>query len=53
MIKKYKTATDFRIALLEILKNVSKKEIVDIARLQRQVAYNRFLCRLFSESSSV
>lgn len=51
MIKKYKTATDFRIALLEIFKNISKKDKIDIVRLQRQVAYDRFLCRLFSEAS--
>lgn len=47
MTKNYATPKAFRVALEERLKNISKKEGTDIQRLRRQVAFDRYLCRLF------
>jgi hypothetical protein len=47
MTKHYATPKAFRVALEERLKNISKKEGTDIQRLRRQVAFDRYLCRLF------
>lgn len=47
--KKYATATAFRRALEERLKQRVQKDGGDIQRLRRQVAFDRFLCRLFLE----
>ncbi|EKD27391.1 MAG: hypothetical protein ACD_79C00738G0003 [uncultured bacterium] len=49
MDKKYKTAMDFKKALTAKLKEISKRDGVDIQRLQRRVAFDRLLCRLFSD----
>jgi hypothetical protein len=43
----YATATAFRRALEDRLKDISKKEAVDLQRLRRQVAFDRLLSRLF------
>lgn len=47
--KHYATAKAFRTALEERLLTISKKEHSDIQKLRRQVAFDRFLARLFSE----
>jgi hypothetical protein len=45
----YATATAFRQALEARLKNIAQTEQVDIQRLRRQLAFDRFLCRLFRQ----
>ena len=45
--KKYATATAFRRALEDRLKDIAGKESVDLQRLRRQVAFDRLLARLF------
>lgn len=45
--KKYATAASFRRALEDRLQAIAKKEGVDLQRLRRQVAFDRFLARLF------
>jgi len=47
MKRQYASANAFRVALEERLKNISKKEGTDVQRLRRQVAFDRYLCRLF------
>lgn len=46
---KYATATAFRRALEDRLKIISKKENLELHRLRREVAFDRFLARLFSD----
>lgn len=46
---KYATATAFRRALEDRLKTISKKENLELQRLRREVAFDRFLARLFSD----
>ena len=48
MKKTYPSPQNFRIALLERIKNLAKNDGKTIQRLQRQVAYDRLLCRLFT-----
>lgn len=43
----FSSDTAFRQALESRLMNISRAEKVDIQRLRRQVAFDRFLCRLF------
>lgn len=43
----YASAKAFRRALEDRLATVGAKEGVDVQRLRRQVAFDRFLCRLF------
>ena len=43
----YPSATAFRQALESRLLNLARTEQVDIQRLRRQIAFDRFLCRLF------
>lgn len=43
----FSSDTAFRQALESRLMNVSRTEKVDLQRLRRQVAFDRFLCRLF------
>jgi hypothetical protein len=43
----YPSATAFRQALEARLLNLARTEQVDIQRLRRQIAFDRFLCRLF------
>jgi hypothetical protein len=45
--KKYATPAAFRRALEDRLQIIGKKEGVDLQRLRRQVAFDRFLARLF------
>lgn len=50
--KKYQTASALLTALSERLKQKAKNEGIDIQRLRRQVAFDRFLIRLFSKEPS-
>ncbi|MDQ2774655.1 MAG: nucleotidyl transferase AbiEii/AbiGii toxin family protein [Acidobacteriota bacterium] len=50
--KRYETAPGLRTALEERLKRVSRDEAVDLQRLRRQVAFDRFLSRLFFFSNT-
>ena len=44
---RYNTGPSLRTALEERLKRISREEAVDLQRLRRQVAFDRFLARLF------
>lgn len=46
--KRYATAAAFRRALEDRLKDIAKREAIDLQRLRRQVAFDRLLARLFS-----
>jgi len=46
--KEYATATAFRRALEDRLKLIAEKEKLPIERLRREVAFDRFLARLFA-----
>lgn len=48
MKKGYSSAQNFRTALLERIKKMASNDGKTVQRLQRQVAYDRLLCRLFS-----
>ena len=48
-VEKYKTAQNFRSAVQEKLKLISRSEGVDIMRLYRQVGYTHFLARIFRD----
>ncbi|MFH1477915.1 MAG: nucleotidyl transferase AbiEii/AbiGii toxin family protein [Verrucomicrobiota bacterium] len=50
--KQYKTAAAFRTGLENRLQKLAASEAVDVQRLRRQVAFDRFLCRLFQYSAS-
>ncbi|MBI2026640.1 MAG: nucleotidyl transferase AbiEii/AbiGii toxin family protein [Deltaproteobacteria bacterium] len=52
MTKKYKTSTAFRQALDDHLRMESKKRNIEITRLKKQVAFDRFLCRVFQNRRS-
>lgn len=45
--KSYATAAAFRRALEDRLQDIAKREAVDLQRVRRQVAFDRFLARLF------
>jgi hypothetical protein len=45
--KKYATAAAFRIGLEDRLQGIARKEVVDLQRVRRQVAFDRLLARLF------
>jgi hypothetical protein len=45
--KPYKTAGAFRAALEVRLQSLAREENTDLQRLRRQVAFDRFLARLF------
>jgi Nucleotidyl transferase AbiEii toxin, Type IV TA system len=47
--KTYKTAGAFRTALETRLQNRPREEGTDLQRLRRQVAFDRFLARMFSK----
>jgi predicted nucleotidyltransferase component of viral defense system len=49
--EKYETAPNFRSAVQEKLKLISRNEGVDIMRLYRQVGYTHFLARLFKDKN--
>lgn len=45
--RRYSSGTAFRTALEERLKRIARDEGIDLQRLRRQVAFDRFLARLF------
>src|SRR5271170_2295281 len=45
--KKYATAAAFRRGLEDRLQDIARKELVDLQRVRRQVAFDRLLARLF------
>lgn len=51
LTEKYKTAQNFRSAVQEKLKLISRNEGGDIMRLYRQVGYTHFLARLFRDKN--
>src|ERR1700732_685158 len=48
-VKQYKTAGAFRTALETRLQTRAQVERTDLQRLRRQVAFDRFLARMFSQ----
>lgn len=50
--KKYLTSSSFRQALDDHLRNIAKKEGLEVSRLRHQIAFDRFLFRLFREEPS-
>ncbi|MSV32130.1 MAG: nucleotidyl transferase AbiEii/AbiGii toxin family protein [Bryobacterales bacterium] len=50
--RRYASGTALRTALEERLKRVSREDGIDLQRLRRQVAFDRFLARLFREPNS-
>jgi predicted nucleotidyltransferase component of viral defense system len=50
--RKYSTANGLRMALEQRLNNLAKETATDIMRLRRQVAFDRFLARIFNEPVS-
>ena len=46
--RQYNSGPAFRHALEERIKSISRDEAIDLQRLRRQVAFDRFLARLFS-----
>ena len=52
MKRTYASAAAFRRALEDRLATVAAKEGVDVQRLRRQLAFDRFLCRLFHAADS-
>ena len=47
----YATPTAFRQALEARLNGIARQRHVDVQRLRRQVAFDRFLCRLFQHAA--
>ena len=50
--KKYRSPAAMRTALEERLNRTGREENKDIQRLRRQVAFDRFLARIFSNKES-
>ncbi len=50
--RQYSSGAALRTALEERLKRVSREEAVDLQRLRRQVAFDRFLARLFRHTQT-
>jgi len=50
--RKYATGLALRTALEERLKRIAREDGVDLQRLRRQVAFDRFLARLFSSQDA-
>jgi len=50
---KFKTATDFRKSLETRLQNLATTTNIDLQRLRRKVAFDRFLARIFCQEQSV
>src|SRR5580658_513183 len=48
--KQYGTAAAFRRGLEDRLQDIARKEVVDLQRVRRQVAFDRLLARLFQAS---
>lgn len=51
-LQKYTAAAGLRMALEDRLKQIAVMENLDIMRLRKQVAFDRFLARLFSQNGS-
>ncbi|WP_321477889.1 hypothetical protein [uncultured Paludibaculum sp.] len=51
--RQYNSGVALRTSLEERLKRISREEAVDLQRLRRQVAFGRFLARLFQEMQTV
>jgi hypothetical protein len=49
---KFESATDFRKNLEDCLQNAAAKTNIDLQRLRRKVAFDRFLARIFSQENS-
>jgi hypothetical protein len=47
--RKYASAAAFRIAFEDRLKRLAQEERLDLQRVRRQAAFDRFLCRLFAK----
>ena|SRR5215831_3833827 len=45
--KTYRSAADFRRSLEDRLRDIARKEAVDLQRIRREVAFDRLLVRLF------
>lgn len=52
MQRKFKSETDFRTSLQTRLLVLSKEKEVNIQELMKKVAFDRFLCRIFSDKAS-
>ncbi len=52
LARRYTSGSALRIALEERLRKISRHEAIDLQRLRRQVAFDRFLERLFSGGRS-
>ena len=50
--QKYASATAFRTALEDRLKKLAQLENIDLQRVRRQAAFDRLLCRLFSNPNA-
>jgi hypothetical protein len=50
--ERYATATAVRSALEDRLKKISQREGLDIQRLRKQVSFDRFLARVFADSTA-
>lgn len=50
--EKYATATAFRRALEDRLKALAEKESIEVQRLRREIAFDRFLARLFAKTDA-
>lgn len=50
--RQYNSGPALRTALEERLKKISRDEAIDLQRLRRQVAFDRFLVRLFARDRS-
>lgn len=45
--KEYKSANDFRVAVEDRIKKISKEEKIEIQKLRRQLSFDRLLARIF------
>ena len=50
--KQYKTATFFRRALEDRIKNIAEAEAIPLDRLRRKISFDRLLARLFDKNKS-
>lgn len=51
-VKKYLTSASFRQALDDRLRNIANKKGLELSRLKIQIAFDRFLFRLFHDEPS-
>ena len=52
MVTTFKTPTDFRRSLETRLKNIANKNILDLQRTRRKLAFERLLARIFHNDAS-